>query len=147
MLLTRDSHYLLFASEDDLHEKQINKFSVNKKEAVAKFIHLAIETGMDCMELSPGSNSLYVGTVDTLLQVSLKDGKVMQSRNTNERPDMIGATIYGMRVTKNNQYLVTGTVYVGTPEIGSKEDLAGKLVIIGGPVCVWSTKDVTLVKT
>jgi photosystem II stability/assembly factor-like uncharacterized protein len=147
LLLTRDSHYLLFASKDHLHEKQINKFLVNKKEVVARFKHPAIETGMDSMEFSPDSNILYVGTVGTLLQVSLKDGKVMQSRNTNERPDMIGATIYGMRVTKNNQYLVTGTVYVGTPEKGSKEDLAGKLVIVGGPVCVWSTKDVILIKT
>jgi hypothetical protein len=148
MLLTRDSHYLFFGSGCILHPDQISKFSVNKKEVVAKFGDPAFENGISCMALSPDSNSLYVGTHNKLLQLSLKDGKVINSTNINESPGMEGATIQSMRVTRNNQYLVTGTTCSGTPEKGSGEELSGRFsVSVGGPVFVWSTKDLILVKT
>jgi WD40 repeat protein len=148
MLLTRDSHYLFFASGDGDYPDKVSKFSVNKKEVVAKFKGPAFEEGITSMALSPDSNSLYVATLDELNQFSLKDGKVIQSRDINERPDMKGASIHAMGVTRNNQYLFTSTMYVGMPEKGTKEDLSGQeLVRSGGPVCVWSTKDLTLVKT
>jgi hypothetical protein len=100
------------------------------------------------MALSPDSNSLYVAIQNQLRQVSFKDGKVIQSRNINERPDMKCAYIHAMRVTRNNQYLVTGTTYFSMPEKGTKEDLQGQeFVPVGGPLCVWSTKDLTLVRT
>ena len=148
MLLTRDSHYLFFASGDPSNPRQIKKFSVNKKEIVAEFEGPVFKKGIQIMALSPDSNSLYVGTPNKLLQFSLKDGKVIQSRTINERPDMQGALIHAMSVTKNNQYLVTGTTYFRTPEKGTEEDMSAKeLVYLGGPVCLWSTKDLTLVKT
>ena len=94
------------------------------------------------MALSPDANSLYIATQNVLHQFSLKDGKVIQSRNIREDTDMNWAIVYAMRVTKNNQYLVTGTTYIGSPDKDKQEE-----VPIGGPVCVWSTKDLTLVKT
>ncbi len=148
MLLTRDSHYLFFASGDGDYPDKVSKFSVNKKEVVAKFKGPAFEEGITSMALSPDSNSLYVATLDELNQFSLKDGKVIHSRNLHDHLDMKGAVISAMRVTQNNQYLVTGTIYFDTPAKGTKEELSGKEVVhFGGPVCVWSTKDLTLVKT
>ncbi len=148
MLLTRDSHYLFFGFGSHYLPEQINKFSVNKKEVVAKYDDSSFEEGVQSMALSPDSNSLYIATKDKLLQFSLKDGKVIQSRNINERPNMRFATIDAMRVTRNNQYLVTGISYHCTPEKGTKEYLSGKKVVhVYGPLCVWSTKDLTLVKT
>jgi WD40 repeat protein len=145
MLMTRCSNYLFFGSGDPNNPKQINKFSVNKKEIVARFEDPAFERGVASMALSPDSNSLYFGTRDKLVQFSLKDGKVIQSRNINDRRDMRAATIYAMCVTRNNQYLVTGIAYDSTPEKGDVS--RQKKVIVGGRVCVWSTKDLTLVKT
>ena len=150
MLLTRDSQFLFFGSglaEDNQFPNQINKFSVNKKEVVAVSENPLFEKGIGSMALSPDSNSIYVATDNLLWQFSLKDGLVMQSRNVNERPDMKGATIYAMRVSKNNLYLVTGTIYIDSPEKGTERDLSVESVPVGGPVCVWSTKDLTLVKT
>ena len=148
MLLNRDSHYLFFASGDPLCPNQISKLSVNKKEVVAKFEGPFFEGGIGTMALSPDSNSLYVGSRDRLHQFSLRDGKVIQSRNINDLPDIRFAIISAMRVTKNNEYLITGIAYFGTPEKGSKEDLSGKTdAFVGGRACVWSTKDLTLVKT
>jgi ligand-binding sensor domain-containing protein len=148
MLLTRDSHYLFFGSQDLQNPNQIRKFSVNKKEVVATFKSQAFEVGIDSIAISPDSNSIYVGTKDKLVQYSLKDGKVVQSRNINQRLDMKCACISAMMVTRNNQYLVTGTTYVRPPEKGTMEYLSGQeLVNIGGPLCVWSTKDLTLVKS
>jgi hypothetical protein len=148
ILLTSSGHYLFFGSGDPNYPKQINKFSVNKKEVVAKFKDQVFEKGIQSMALSPDSNSLYVATRDKLHQFSLKDAKVIQSRNVHDRLDMKSAVISAMRVTQNNQYLVTDTMYFDTPTKGSKEELSGKeLVPVGGPVCVWSTKDLTLVKT
>ena len=148
MLLTRDSHYLFFASGDLDNPKRISKFSVNKKEIVATFEDPAFEEGITSMALSPDSNSLYVGTCNELHQFSMKGRKVIQSRNINQRPDMNYALILTMKVTRNNLYLVTGISYFGKPKKGTKEDLSGqKQVWLGGPVCVWSTKDLTLVKT
>ncbi len=61
---------------------------------------------------------------------------------------MTTSIIYAMRVTRNNQYLVTGTTWLENTEEQAKEVLSGKNVVrLGGPVCVWSTKDLTLVKT
>jgi hypothetical protein len=88
MLLTRDSHYLFFVSGDGNQSKQISKFSVNKKEVVAKSENPIFKKGIGSMALSPDSNSLYVATDNVLLQFSLKDGTIMQSRNFNERPNM-----------------------------------------------------------
>jgi WD40 repeat protein len=88
LLLTRDSHYLFFASGSNSFLNQISKFSVNKKEIVATFEGPAFEGGILSMALSPDSNSLYIGTQDKLNQFSLKDGKVIQSRNINERPSI-----------------------------------------------------------
>ena len=142
MLLTRNSHYLFFVSKINNSPKQINKFSLNKKEVVAKFEDPAFAGGIHSMALSPDANSLYIATQNVLHQFSLKDGKVIQSRNIREDTDMNWAIVYAMRVTKNNQYLVTGTTYIGSPDKDKQEE-----VPIGGPVCVWSTKDLTLVKT
>jgi hypothetical protein len=114
MLLTRDSHYLFHASGVRNYGNKISKFSVNKKEVVTTFDDPVFEIGIIAMALSPDSNSLYVGTLNKLLQYSLKDRKVIQSRHINERPDIGVAYIFAMRVTKNNQYLVTGTTYQGT---------------------------------
>ncbi len=148
MLLTRDSHYLFFLSGDPDCPKQISMFSVNKKEVVASFESPAFEIGIDIMALSPDSNSLYLGKINELLQYSLKDGNVLQSRNINQRPDMECTFISAMMITRNNQYLVTGTSFTGTPEKGTKEYLSGQeSVYVAGPMCVWSTKDLTLVKT
>ena len=148
MLLTRDSHYLFFASGDGKNLKHISKFSIYKKELVAKFEDPAFESGVYNMALSPDSNSLYVASLNKLHQFSLKDGKFILSRDINERPDIKWATIYAMKVTRNNLYLVTGITYFVTPEKGAQEDLSGQnLVPVGGPVCVWSTKDLTLIKT
>ena len=124
----------------------VNKFSVNKKKVVAKF-DPAFDKGFLSMTLSPDSKSLFAGLQDELIQFSSKDGNVIQSRNINERPDMGTANIYAMRVTRNNQYLVTATVYSGKLVEGPVEDLRRKTVSVGGPVCIWSTKDLTLVKT
>ena len=100
------------------------------------------------MALSPDSSSLYVATLNKLHQLCLKDGRVLRSRDINERPDIQCAYIFAMRVTRNNQYLVTATAYYGTLEEGPTEDLSGQeLVPVGGPMCVWSTKDLTLVRT
>ena len=145
MLLTRGSHYLFFGSGDPNNPKQINKFSVNKKEVVEKFQCPVFERGVASMALSPDSKSLYFGTRDKLLQFCLKTGKVIQSRNLNNRREMRAATIYAMRVTSNNQYLVTGTAFDGSPE--KPDHQPRKVLIVGGRVCVWSTKDLTLVKT
>jgi WD40 repeat protein len=148
MALTRDSHYLYFGTGYGGVPNQINKFSVNKKEVVAKFEGPFFSKGIESMTLSPDSNSLYIATGDELLQFSLKDPKVIQKRNIKERPNMNDALIYSMTVTKNNQFLVTATIYMGTPEKGTKEDLSGeKWAQFCGPVCLWSTKDLTLVKT
>jgi hypothetical protein len=148
MLLTSGSHYLFFASGNGInHPKQIHKFSVNKKKIVAKFEDAVFEKGIHSMAISPDSNSLYVGTINELVQFSLKDAKIIQSRKINERTDMNGATIYAMKVTRNNQYLVTATAYVGKPKKGTKKDLSGQENgPVAGPLCVWSTKDLTLVK-
>jgi hypothetical protein len=62
MLLTRDSHYLFFASGDLKNRSHFRKFSVNKKEVVETFKSPAFERGIHSMALSPDSNSLYVGT-------------------------------------------------------------------------------------
>jgi hypothetical protein len=62
MLLTRDSHYLFFASGDPDYPKQISKFSVNKKEVVAKFQDPDFGPEIRSMALSPDSNSLYIAT-------------------------------------------------------------------------------------
>jgi hypothetical protein len=148
MLLTRDSHYLFFASGDFNNPKQISKFSVYKKEVVAKFEDPAFKGNIYSMALSPDSTSIYANTDNKLLQFSSKDGKVIESRNINERPDMNVAKIIAMRVTRSNHYLVTTTTYNGRPEKGTKEDLLGiEEVPVGGPLCFWSTKDLTLVKT
>jgi hypothetical protein len=148
MLLTRDSHYLFFASGDHPQPRHFNKFSVNKKEVLATFEIPDFINGIGSMALSPDSNSLYVEAANKLLQFSLKDGKVIQSRNINELPDMKWAQIFAMRVTRNNQHLVTATTYLETPEKGTKKDLSGReMVPVGGQLCVWSTKDLTLVKT
>jgi hypothetical protein len=152
MLLTRDSHCLFFTNGGfGITQNGIRKFSVNKIEVVAEFEDPALENGISFMALSPDSNSLYVGTHNKLLQLSLKDGNLMQSRNINERPDMYSATLQSMYVTRNNQYLVTSTTYSERLEKGTEEDWSEdsseRPVNLCGPVCVWSTKDLTLVKT
>jgi hypothetical protein len=147
MLLTGDGEYLFFGSGHPNNPTQINKFSVNKEEVVAKFQHPFFKKGITGMALSPDSNSLYIGTYNKLHQFCLKDGKVIQSRNTYQHPGMMAARIAAMIVTSDSQYLVTGTIYSALPEKGSEEDLLGELVPVGGPICVWSTKDLTLVKT
>lgn len=99
------------------------------------------------MTLSPDSNSLCLATLNELVKLSLKDGKVMQLRNINVL-NTTGANIRAMRVTRDNQYLITATMYMVRPKNCMGEDLKGEgLDLLGGPVCVWSTKDLTLVKT
>jgi hypothetical protein len=115
---------------------------------VAKFEDPVFEGRILSMTLSPDSNSLYIGTQNKLLQFSLKGGKVIQSRDIKDRLDMKFACISEMSVTRNNQYLITGTMYFDTPTKYTKEELSEKeLLPAGGPVCVWSTKDLTLVRT
>ena len=138
MQLTSDGQYLFFGSGVIGDPKHITKFSVDKNEVVEKLEDPALEEEMHSIALSLDSSSLYVGTRDKLLQLSLVDGKVIQSRNIKERPEMQGAVISAMRVTRDNQYLVTCTMYVGNPEKGTEEYLSGKkYVYSGGPVCVW----------
>jgi ABC-type uncharacterized transport system permease subunit len=114
MLLTPGGHYLFFASGDQGFPNQINKFSVKNKEIVEKFKDQVFKTEIDSMALSPDSGSLYVATKDKLLQFSLKDGKVIQSKNINEGSGMSSAGISAMRVTRSNQYLITATWYSDT---------------------------------
>jgi hypothetical protein len=72
----------------------------------------------------------------------------MQSRNINQRADMECAIIQTMMIARNNQYLVTGTTYLSSPEKGTKEYLSGQESDrVAGPLWAWSTKDLTLVKT
>jgi hypothetical protein len=123
MLLTQSSHFLFFGYGNDNIPNKIREFSVKNKVIMAKFDHRAFKGGISRMALSPDSNKLYVATKNELRQVSIKDGKVIQLRNFNERPDMKCAYIHAMRVTRNNQYLVTGTTYFSMPEKGTKEDL------------------------
>jgi hypothetical protein len=105
------------------------------------------------MTLSPDSKSLYVATRNKLNQFSLKDGKVIQSRDIYWLREMSCADIFAMRVTRNNQYLITATWYsdnqMSDPRRkGSKElFLEEGLGAFVDPLCLWSTKDLTLVKT
>lgn len=115
---------------------------------MAEFEDPAFRNFISSMALSPDSNSLYVATVNELLQFSLKDAKVIKSRNILERQDMKGAAIFVMRVTRNNQCLLTDSRQYGTQEKGTGEDLLGQeFVTVNGQVCVWSTKDLAFVRT
>jgi hypothetical protein len=153
MLLTPSSHYLFFGSGDYYPPKQINKFSLNKKEITEEFQDPVFKTGISSMTLSPDSKSLYVATRNKLNQFSLKDGKVIQSRDIYWLREMSCADIFAMRVTRNNQYLITATWYsdnqMSDPQRkGSKElFLEEGLGAFVDPLCLWSTKDLTLVKT
>jgi hypothetical protein len=72
----------------------------------------------------------------------------MQSRNINQRADMECAIIQTMMITRKNQYVVTGTSYLSDLEKETKHGVLGQeSAYVAGPLCVWSTKDLTLVKT